>query len=198
MKSAFSHLSEDQLATIAEGRMPPDEWSAVSIHVAACSRCTTEIARLERLIDLIRTDDSEDAPTHVVARAIRLFTQRAVPPLPSLRKRLLASLQFDSAQRPLVLGVRGISAPPRQLLFSDGDHMFDVRITPSGADWMVAGQVLGSTDTGRVELRRPGDVFETSLNDVGEFTLLVPSGTYVLLVALTDVEIEIPELTIGN
>lgn len=200
MIKPFHHPSADQLITIAEGRILPNDWEAVSVHIAACPRCTTEIARLERLIGLMSTDNSEDAPVHVIARAVRLLAQRAVTPLPGFRRRLLATLQFDSAQRPLVLGVRGAWSPPRQLLFSDGDHMFDVRITPSDTDWTVAGQVLGSgsSESGRVELRGSSGIFQTVLNVLGEFTLLVPSGTYVLLVALSDVEVEIPELTIGN
>lgn len=198
MISVFRHPSSDQLIAIAEGRALPDEWAAVSAHVATCPRCTTEIAQMTRLIGLMRTDDSNDAPSHVVARAVRLFVRRAITPLPGFRQRLLATLQFDSAQRPLVIGVRGASAPPRQLLFSDGDRIFDVRITPSNADWTVAGQVLGSSEAGRVELWGSSGRFETVLNDVGEFTLLVPAGTYVLRVAMSDVEVEIPELKIGE
>ena len=111
---------------------------------------------------------------------------------------MVAALQFDSAQQPLAMGVRSTSADSRQLMFSDGEHVFDVRITPTGADWTVAGQVLGPIETGRVELRGPAGVFETGLNDIGEFVVSVPPGTYVLLVTLPDVEVEIPSLKIGG
>ena len=198
MSSALRHPSFDRLVDVAEGRVSPEERASVLTHVSTCPRCTTEIAQLERLIGLMRTDQSEDAPSHVVARAVRLFTARIAPSRPGLRQRLLATLQFDSALRPAAMGVRGASTQPRQLLFSDGEHVFDVRITATGAEWTVAGQVLGPVEVGQIDLRGPVGTFHTELNDMGEFTMQVPSGTYVLLVTLADVEVEIPTLKIGD
>lgn len=198
LSSTFRHPSFDRLIDLAEGRVSPDERASVLTHVSGCPRCTTEVAQLERLIGLMRADRSEDAPSHVVARAVRLFNLRSAPSRPSIRQRLLATLQFDSAWQPAAMGVRSASTQPRQLLFSDGEHVFDVRITAAGAEWTMAGQVLGPVESGRVDVRGPAGAFHTELNEMGEFTLQIPPGTYALLVTLADVEVEIPTLKIGD
>lgn len=198
LSSIFRHPSFDRLVDFAEGHVAPDERAVLSTHISSCPRCTTQTVQLERLIGLMRADDTEAAPAHVVARAVRLFNLRSAPSRPSIRQRLLATLQFDSGLQPVAMGVRSASTHPRQLVFSDGEHLFDVRITSVGAEWAVAGQVLGPAETGRIEMRGPAGTFHTDLNDVGEFTLQVPSGTYVLLVTLADVEVEIPTLKIGD
>lgn len=85
----------------------------------------------------------------------------------------------------------------RQLLFSDGEHIFDVRIGPVGDAWQITGHVLGPLEPGKVTLRGSGGTYCTDLDDCGTFVVpVMPPGTYVLLVRLPDVEVELPHLTI--
>jgi len=143
----------------------------------------------------MRTDDLEDAPGHVIARAVRLVRPRQ--PAPSLVRRVLATLSFDSLQAQPVFGLRSGTPMARQLWFNAEDHDLDVRITPVNSQWAIAGQVLGPGTGGRVELRGPTTV-QTSLNELSEFTLpSVPSGCYSLRVSVGDMAIEIPDLELG-
>jgi hypothetical protein len=184
----------ERLVDLAEGRLALEERDAVLAQIAASPTASRELAQLERLIALMR-DDDEDAPPHVIQRAIRLFNQHLAPSPPRLR--LQALLQFDSARQP-ALGVRSGIAPARQLLFSVADHDLDLRVTAKGVLWVVAGQLLGPCADGQAELQSPTFQVQTALNELCEFTLPpAPTGNYTFSLHLPDVDIEIVGLAIG-
>src|ERR1700716_838218 len=94
----------------------------------------------------MQTDESRDAPAHVINRAMRAFrTERlgSASPVSSLRRRLVATLRFDSAQRTVALGQRAGQTSERELLYDAGESTLEVRVDHSQAGWNVGGQVLG-------------------------------------------------------
>ena len=112
----------------------------------------------------------------------------------------MAALTFDSAEMRPVFGVRSAGqAEARQLLFNAGDRDLDVRVEPSGAQWVVSGQVLGASEArGRVVVEGESLEVSAALNDLSEFTLpALPAGNYTLRLILTDVEIEVPRFDLG-
>jgi len=192
-----SHVSFEQLLNLAEGRLSPDIVTAAHTHIAGCERCARELAHIERLINLMRTDDSEDAPDSVIARIVRLFPR--TPSEPSPLRRVLAALSFESEQLQSAYGMRSGHPITRQMVFNAEDHALHLRIAPAGTQWEIMGQVLGSTtSSGEVELRSSFDVVRAELNNLSEFALpLVPAGTYVLEVRIGDVAIEVADLDLG-
>jgi anti-sigma factor RsiW len=198
--SALSpHIPFDQLADYAEGRLSPANLPALQAHLATCATCAAEAAAVARLIGSMRADEGEDAPPHVVARAARLMRQRAQPPAPGLRARLLGVLQFDSGQRPQALGVRSAMTAARQLLFSAGNYELDLRLTPSGTHWAITGQMLGADATGSVECSGQYGTSEVRLSALGEFSLPpVPPGTYSLVLHLSEVDLAFPPIEVSR
>ncbi|HEY0378858.1 MAG TPA: hypothetical protein VGC87_18230 [Pyrinomonadaceae bacterium] len=201
MKPISKHLPFEELADLAEGRLAPEARAASLEHVNACSRCTSKLGRLEQVISLMRTDDGEDASPALVSQAINLFRARAARDAsasPSLARRILAALSFDSLQMSPAYGVRSGQAAARQLLYSAGENDLDLRVTQSGEEWVVAGQLLGADCEGRegsVELQGADRTSRAELNGQCEFRLpAVTSGSYTLRVRLGDELIEIPEL----
>ncbi|HKR00952.1 MAG TPA: hypothetical protein VJT09_09775 [Pyrinomonadaceae bacterium] len=198
MNPIFNHLPFAKLADMAEGRTSPGERAASLEHVSACTRCSGELARLEQVIGLMRADRAEDAPPAVIARAVNIFRSRAALKTsePSLARRILAALSFDSLQMTPAYGVRSGQQAARQLLYSAEENDLDLRVTPSGEDWVVSGQVLGAECAGgRVELEGTLGVSRAELNDQCEFRLpAVPAGSYQLRLRLGPMEIEVPEL----
>ncbi len=198
MSMKSSHVPFDRLADLAEGRLEADEQRRARAHLAVCARCAADAAWLERTTRLMRADDSEDAPAHVVARAVRLFRPRVADPAPSLRERIVAALTFDSGQAPLAFGVRAAQTMPRQLLYTAGEQELDLRLTPVGDRWIVAGQILGPSAGGRVALTGPAGASEAPIDDLGEFTLPpVLAGDYALQLQIGDADIEVAGLRIG-
>ena len=198
MSVGSRHIPFDRLIDLVEGRLSPDEQTQMQTHTSACSRCATQLAWLERVIGLIRTNDYEEPPARVAADISRVFDSYSPSPSSSLRQRIMAVLRFDSAQLPLAVGRRSGSSAEQQLLFTADSLDLEVHIAPSGSLWEVSGQVLNADVHGLAELQGPAGEARAILNDVGEFLLTpVPPGQYALILQLEMVEIEIPGLAIG-
>ncbi|HEX8845416.1 MAG TPA: hypothetical protein VF791_12265 [Pyrinomonadaceae bacterium] len=198
MKLTFNHLSFENLADLAEGRLAPDARDAATAHVSGCPRCAAKLTELERVVGLMRADKAVDAPPALVAQAVNLFRTRAARTEPSLVRRVVAALSFDSLQMTPAYGVRSGQAVSRQILYNAGQIDLDLRITPSGDSCNITGQMLGSNCAGgKVELKGASVQFGAELNDQCEFRLPpVPAGTYNLRLLLTDTEVEVPNLEI--
>ncbi len=195
------HIPFATLVDLSEGRLPAEGRAELVAHMSSCSRCAAQAARMEQTIELMRADKSEDAPSHLLARTIRLFRARAAnAAAPSGLRRILAALSFDSEQRLPAFGVRaGQPAPARRLLFNAGENDIDVRIKARGEEWIVSGQVFGKCSGGAdIELRGATEVTRGQLNDLCEFTFpAVSAGMYTLRLRLGDAEIEIPDIELG-
>jgi len=197
MKTTSRHISFEKLAELAENRLADEERAASLSHVTACSPCAARLNELEQLINIMRTDNAEDAPRDVRANAVALFGVRGSSRKTSVTQRLIAALSFDSARLSPSYGLRSGQPQARQLLYSVGENDLDLRIRPSGAEWFVSGQVLGQCEGGQVELQGEGgaSAAKSMLNDLCEFALPpVPTGRYTLRLRLTDMEVEVPDL----
>lgn len=205
------HTPFERLADLAEGRLSAAERDEVRAHLAGCRRCAARAAQIERVTHLMHTDAGEDAPAAALANVLRMFrphaaAARAAQDGPSLVRRLLAALTFDSARLAPAHGVRaGAGASARQLLFNAGDVDVDLRLSQGGEGWTVTGQVLGRCEAGgRAELLSLGREGEgqtaahAGMNEQCEFALpAVAAGDYALRLRLgDDLEVEIPELSL--
>jgi len=152
-----------------------------------------------------------DAPPDLVQAAVGLWTQRQATPLAQATRaglRLVrAALSFDSwARPPVALGMRGMAAPTRHLLFSAQGRDIDLRITPLAEHFALAGQILGPDEQGMVELAtaaEPGGAGDrahvASLDALGEFRLEgVRGGTYQITLRMGGDEIVLPPIEIGE
>ncbi|MCG8350807.1 MAG: hypothetical protein MI924_23800 [Chloroflexales bacterium] len=188
------------LVNLAEARLPPDEHAQVMAQVHADPSVAKQLTYLEELIGLMRydEDEGENAPAHVVNRAKRLLRPIADPQAPSLLRRVMAMLSFDSAQAPLMMGVRSGYLATRQMLFNAEERDLDLRISAAGTLWAVSGQVLGVRAGGHVELQDGSRAVQADLNDLSEFALPpVPPGNYTLTLRQNDVEIMVTDLDVG-
>lgn len=198
MLSPSDHLSDEQMADLVEGRLPPEAQGPLREHLAGCTSCVNKQLRLEHVVALLRTEALEDAPAAVQARAARLLSERVATDRPGLRRRVLAALRFDSAHGPRAVGARAGQPSARQLLFLAADHELDLRIAPTDTLWAVTGQLLGPAEGGDVALHGPTAIWTVALNELGEFTMPpVPSGSYVLSIHVADLDIEVPDVTVG-
>src|SRR5918999_6299383 len=190
MNNFLHHIPVSQLADYIEGSLPLTKRVDLETHLAICSRCSDDLAQLERLIGLLRTDTSEDAPSSVIDRAVRLFRSRAEPESPSsgFRNRILAVLHFDSIGLSPAFGVRSGKPSARQLLFHAGVDEIDLRIEPAGQAWLLSGQVLGESGAGGIAvLQGEEGTSKAALNELSEFTLPpVQKGIYKLILNLTN------------
>jgi len=152
---------------------------------------------IEKIISLMQTDKSVDAPEDAVRWTKNLFRARraVVEPRKSIVKKVLAVLQMDlsGGVRP-ALGERSASvSTARQMLFQAGEIAIDLRIKRDENDiFSLRGQILGKDFAGGfINL---GD-FETSVDEVGEFELAgIAGGKYDLILQSGDSEIVVENL----
>lgn len=199
MSQSSRHIPNEQLADYAEHLLSAALRADVDRHLADCEPCAARAAGFTALVDLMQTDDTQDAPAHVIARAIRAFRTEHLGstsrPAHGLRRRLEATLRFDSAQRAFALGQRAGRTSERELLYDAGENTLEVRVDHSEAGWTVGGQVLGPYTGGEVEIEGATDSASTGLNELCEFTLPpVEEGVYLLILRLDDIEVEVPGL----
>lgn len=195
----MEHVPYELLVDLVEGRLAADDAAALRAQIAADPRTQARLARLERLIRLMRADDSVDAPEHVVARAVRVGRRPAPAQQQGALRRLITLLSSDSWRAPgAAIGMRSLQAWPRALLLKAGDRELDLQVGPRGERWQLSGQVLGPEAPGTVTLSGPGDQVAVQLSELGEFALPpVPAGHYTLTVTQNDLEIVVPNLEIG-
>jgi len=191
------HPPFEQLADLAEGRVTDAPRRLLLEHLSTCASCSEQYAWLQRTINLMRTDDTEDAPDWVISSVVKRF--RPPEPQPSALRRILASLNFDSARMQPAFGVRSGQPVGRQLLFNAGDFDLDLRVAPEGDQWKVSGQVLGPCDDGEVELAGTAGALRATFNELCEFVLPpAPAGIYTLLLRIRGAEVEVDGLEIGT
>lgn len=195
----MERVSYDLLVDLAEGRLPDAEASALRAQIAADPVAQARLVELEDLLGLMRSDDSVDAPEHVIARAARLMRRVEPAQRPGQLRRLITMLSTEGWRTPgLAAGLRSLHAWPKAILLKAGDRELDLQVGPRGERWQLSGQVLGPEAPGTVTLSGPGARVSAELNELGEFTLpAIPAGYYTLTVSQTDLEIVVPNLEIG-
>jgi anti-sigma factor RsiW len=196
---ALRHISFAQIIDLVEGRLVQADQLQAQSHIASCARCAAELARLSRVVELMRADSGEDPPLHVAAQVAALFRTQRAPAPAGLRQRRSAGLHFDSRRIPQPAGLRAGAQSERQLLFNAGDIDVDLQIVQAGELWSIAGQVLGSKPSGQVDLQGAGGAARAALNELGEFRFPpLPAGIYTLTLRLADADIEVAELEVGR
>jgi hypothetical protein len=191
-----------RLVDLVEGRLMPEDAAQLRAQIVSDERASADVRWLERVVAAMRGDAAweEEPPAEVGARAVRLFRSRINPEPLNPLQRLRAMLHFDSLLAPQPVGLRSGQPIERQLLFTAGELSIDLRISPSGALWSLAGQVLGpAMGGGLAALASPAATAEAALNVLSEFALPpVPAGDYTLTLRLSDVEVEVERLRIGS
>src|SRR5436190_23459196 len=108
---------------------------------------------LNKIVHLMQTDQSADAPADSIKWTKNLFRTRAAAPKRFLGQKVLAVLQMDLAPHKAAFGERSAtSSETRQMLFSAGEHRIDLRIAKVKRGLTISGQILGE-GADRAEIR---------------------------------------------
>jgi hypothetical protein len=149
----------------------------------------------------------EDAPEHLIQRAIDLWQPRAAATTAAAAggalRRWIATLRFDSAASDnLALGLRASGASTtRQMLFSAEGRDIDLRLEPlADRRWRISGQVLGPDAAGIAELCC-GDAApqQVAWNELCEFEFEpVATGVCALTLRADGWEISVPSFDLAR
>jgi len=144
------------------------------------------------MIELMRQDDSVDAPADSLRWASNLFRTRAAEPKTSIVKKLAAVFQIEIAPEKPAFGERsGVASSVRQILYRAEDNAVDLRIERTKKGFTVRGQILGEGfGNAKLHLADDGADFYATANETSEFEFNnVPAGRYELTLQGKHVEI---------
>src|ERR1044072_9065197 len=106
MSNLTRHITPEELADLTDDRETLDNRGEMMAHIAECHDCSIEYRRLEHLLNLMKTDRAEDAPRDVLSQVVNVFRKQAEAKPPSMVRRLMAALSFDSLTTVPAFGVR--------------------------------------------------------------------------------------------
>lgn len=148
---------------------------------------------IEKIIRLMQTDNSVDAPEDSIRWSKNLF--RSKQKEPSTLEKIKAVLKIDLAPGKAVFGERSGAAEARQMLFEAGSRAVDLRISERKDGFEIRGQVLGD---GFEKCEVSLGVYLSRANDLSEFRLTgVGAGTYTLILSSGKEAIELEGLEIS-
>lgn len=153
--------------------------------------------QIEKIIQLMQTDDSVDAPEDAIKRARSIFRQAVREPKRSLLQRIVAILQADLSPNEAAFGERSASMlKARQLLYTAGETGIDLRVAQAGGKVDIHGQLLGDElQPGLVKIFNDKASFETETDELGEFVLSsIGAEAYSMMISLGAKEIYIEKI----
>ena len=158
-------------------------------------------AAIEKIVSLMQTDDSADAPADSLKWAKNLFRTRTPEPKRSLVQRIVAVIAMDLAANKPAFGERSASAAKeRQMLFNAGRVAVDLRLVKTGKNVDVRGQILGE-GFGSAVVRIASDAIEkeTTVNERSEFAFKkLPGFVVSLTIEKGDEQIIIEKLDLDS
>jgi anti-sigma factor RsiW len=189
------NVTHEQLVDLAEGRLTAQAADRLRQQIAADPALRAELAAIEDLIKLMRSDTSVEAPEHVIARAVRIMSKPQPAGGPGRFQRLIARLQGDSAQASFAFGMRSGTGSERTLSYVAEDWDIALQLTPWAGQWQVRGQMLGPEVAGTITLESEADPLVAPVNELGEFALPpVEPGRYRLHIRTETREILVESL----
>lgn len=209
MLMAAKKPTYEQLIALAAGELSPQEAAAVADAVSADPAASGDLARLQRLFETLRADESVSAPAALIAEAKSIFKPRpAVSILDWLNDlgRTVATLVFDSRVQPALAGFRRSAATVEfELSFTLGETEIDLQIhAPAAEDdsGRIRGQIhlMPPFADCEIALVRPGGelVAQARPDGDGMFALDAPRGEYEMLVRMADRVAVLPGVNVGR
>lgn len=160
----------------------------------------TNDREIERIIYLMQTDKSFDAPQDAIQWSKNIFRTRALEPKKSVLEKVFAVLQMDLSPNRAAFGERSASASQtRQMLFQAGENSIDLRIKPEEKGLSIRGQILGENfENCSVKIFNKDFSFEARTNDLSEFSFAeIPNGKYDIHLQKGEKEIVVENLELN-
>lgn len=193
----MKHIEFEKLLEKFEGLLTENESREISAHLAGCTDCAAQSAKLENFFSYATDESPEDVGQAVTARLLNIFQPKKKIEIEkqSFGKRLLATLSFDDWQT--VLNERFIFSDTRQLLYKAENYDIDLRLSFIGDKCQLSGQILPDCKATILEITSENVSARTELNENSEFVFpLVSQEIYDLRIYFKDFFIEISQISL--
>lgn len=160
--------------------------------------------RLDKIVSLMRSDRSADAPADAIKYAKGLMRSRISAAEPGIVERIVAVLKMHLEPGKPAFGERSASAASaRQMLFDAGIYAVDIRITKTGTSYELRGQIIGGetaggeTTSAEIRLTKRTKTLQTRTDEFGGFRFeKLSAGDCEIAVVLDGKELVIPHITV--
>jgi hypothetical protein len=201
--------SFERLIDYLDSRLSDSEAAVIAGHLASnCVDCADNRSWYQHVRSVAAADDTVEPPMWVTRRAFKIPTTQRRRSIASSVGQIIASLVFDSFQRPALAGVRSTETANRQLLYKAGDYSVDLQIALSeNGGGNLNGQVLKEGDPTfeavsglQLQVTRDDEtMFSAVTNQMGEFKVSgMDQGQYGLRVELPDGHITVPDFPVSE
>lgn len=181
----MKHIEIETLIKKFEGQIADNERE-IAVHIAACSQCAAESAKLADFFLYAEQHTSDKVPQAATARILNIYQQKSVPAQPerSITK-MVASLLFDDWE--MAVNERFSGLDTRQLLYRIGDFEVDLRLELVGDNCHLSGQIFPERQGTEVEIVSSTNTSSEAISEFGEFTFdIVPQGEYDVRISIND------------
>lgn len=201
-----THYSLEAWSDFVRSLVDPATRAAMGRHAEVCTRCAEDRHALERLSMTMRAD-AEFVISEGTMRRVYALAARLPAPAPTLLRRIVAALTFDSGTQLAPVGVRSAGRGVRQMVFDAERYQVHLQweLAAPGGPVSMVGRVSAVADVvlppGLVVKAMTPEVQtgEAITNKFGEFVLECPwdpALTLHVAVAGDGVTIEVPLATV--
>jgi len=200
-------LNFERLVDWVEGRLAAQAAEAIAQQVAADQAAQATVAWIQAFRRVSGQLVLTAPPPAVRQELMQQFAEYAArQQQPTLWRRLLAALQFDSALQPVPVGMRsGGGNIARQLVYTsdDADIMLNSQARKADQRFNLFGELLPNRTDLLPEdfcaqlLQNEHEIAIAMLDDLGQFSFAgLASGEYQLILSSANVEIELDVIKI--
>jgi hypothetical protein len=186
----MKHIEIETLINKFEGRFADGDEREIAAHIADCSECAAESAKLA---DFFAYSEQHftDVPQAVTARILNLYQRKPVPEAAKTNiGSRIASLIFDDWQ--MALNERYSGLDSRQLLYRIGDLEIDLRLELVGDMCRLTGQIFPEHNGATAEVLSATHSAPATFNEFGEFTFeLMPQDIYDVRISIDNEDLTI-------
>ena len=174
----MKHIEIETLINKFEGRLAVGDEREIAAHIAECSECNSESAKLADFFAYVEPLPDANVPQAVTARILNLYQRKPVAnQSPANPRSSILSLIFDDWQ--MALNERYSGLDTRQMVYRSGDLEIDLRLEIVGDMCRLTGQVFPESAGAKAEIWSLSHSSTTVLNEFGEFAFEpVPQGVY--------------------
>lgn len=190
----MKHIEIEALINKFEGHLASDEEREIAAHIATCTECSAESAKIADFFMFAERHTTDEVPQAVTARILNLYQRKPALNLPKTSiGGNIASLIFDDWQ--IAVNERYSGLDTRQILYRVGDLEIDLRLELIGDNCRLTGQVFPERPDAEIEIASTNQKSTAAISEFGEFAFdLVPQGVYDVRISV-DNEILVIEKT---
>ena len=196
---------KDLMDTLS-GHADPQTSDRVRTHLAAgCVRCEAEAHWMTRVLSALREQPGPVPPDEALALAKARFRERYARPQ---RPTIFARLRFDGRTQTTLAFARGSRGRTVQMVYDTEGHDIELwQEEQEDGSWYLIGQVLPRQDHDAIQpelatlTASDGRTVRAlaQTDSMNEFHFdEIPSGVYEILVRLTDQDVRLTDVVIGE